>query len=85
MAPLLPLAVTILRGGQDKRKAMFHLCCHGILNSRGSKRRETAGCVFEKRRKTKSNDASLSPLFLAFFAAVFKIRQLNKGVLMASR
>lgn len=42
MALLLPFAVTISRGGQDKRKAMFHLCCLGISDSVGSKRIETA-------------------------------------------
>lgn len=86
MAPLLPLAVTIPRGGQDKRKAMFHLCCLGISNSKGSKRRETAGCYTGGRR---GNQVTLlfSHCFslLASFAAVFKIRHLNKSVLMASR
>lgn len=38
MALLLPFAVTVARGGQDKRKAMFHLCCLGISNSKGTKR-----------------------------------------------
>lgn len=84
MAPLLPLAVTIPRGGQDKRKAMFHLCCLGISNSKGSKRRETAGGYIGGRR---GNQVTLLFFFLllASFAAVFKIRHLNKSVLMASR
>lgn len=86
MAPLLPLAVTVPRGGQDKRKAMFHLCCLGISNSKGSKRRETAGCYIGGRRGNKVT-LSFSPYFslLASSAAVFKIRHLNKSVLMASR
>lgn len=50
MAPLLPLAVTIPRGGQNKRKVTFHLYCLGISNSKGSKRRETAGCFTGGRR-----------------------------------
>lgn len=83
MAPLLPLAVTIPRGGQDKREAMFHLCCLGISNSKGSKKRETAGCYIGGRRR---NQVML-PFFslYASFAAVFKIRHLNKNVLMTSR
>jgi len=84
MALLLPLAVTIPRGGQDKRKAMFHLCCLGISNSERSKRRETAGCFFSGKKR-KSSDVSLFLLFLASFAAVFKIRHINKSVLMAAR
>lgn len=82
MAPLLPLAVTIPRGGQDKRKAMFHLCCLGISNSKGSKRRETAGCYTEEGRE---NQVTLPFSLLTSFAAVFKKRHLNKSVLMASR
>lgn len=85
MAPLLPLAVKIPRGGQHKRKAMFHLCCLGISNSKGSKRRETACCYIGG---SKGNQVMPSfPLFSLFasFAAVFKIRHLNKSVLMASR
>lgn len=86
MAPLLPLAVTVPRGGQDKRKAMFHLCCLGISNSKGSKRRETAGCYTGGRRGNQVT-LPLSHCFslLASFAAVFKIRHLNKSVLMASK
>lgn len=84
MAPLLPLAVTIPRGGQDKRKAMFHLCCLGISNSKGSKRRETVGGYIGGRRGNQVTLLFFS-LFLASFAAVFKIRHLNKSVLMASR
>lgn len=45
MAPLLPLAVTIPGGGQDKRKAMFHLCCLGISNSKGRERGERQQAV----------------------------------------
>lgn len=86
MASLLPLAVTIPRGGQDKRKAMFHLCCLGISNSEGSKRRETAGCYIGGRRGNQVTlPFSLCFSLLASFAAVFKIRHLNKSVLMASR
>lgn len=84
MAPLLPLAVTIPRGGQDKRKAMFHLCCLGISNSKGSKRRET-GCYIGGGRGNQMMLSSSLFLFLSSFAAVFKIRHLNKSVLMASR
>lgn len=53
MALLLPFAVTISRGGQDKRKAMFHLCCLGISNSEGTKGIE-AVCYYNggKRRKS---------------------------------
>lgn len=84
MAPLLLLAVTIPRGGQDKRKAMFHLCCIGISNSKGSERRETAGCNTGGRA---GNGVTL-PFFLSSVslcsAAVFKIRHRNKSVLMAS-
>lgn len=85
MAPLLPLAVTIPRGGQDKRKAMFHLCCLGISNSKGSKRRETAYCYIGGRKKIKWCFLFLRFSLFASFAAVFKIRHLNKSVLMASR
>lgn len=77
MALLLPLAVTIPKRGQDKRKPMFHLRCLGISNSVGSKRRETAGCLFGGWER-KPSDASLFSLILASFAAVFKIRCLNK-------
>ena len=69
MAPLLPLAVTIPRGGQDKRKAMFHLCCLGISNSKGSKRRETAGCYIGGRGGNQVTlPFSLCFSLLAFFA-----------------
>lgn len=86
MAPLLPLAVTIPRGGQDKRKPMFHLCCLGISNSKGSKRRKTAGCYIGGGRGNQVTlPFSIRFSLLASFAAVFKIRHLNKSVLMASR
>lgn len=86
MAPLLPLAVTIPRGGQDKRKAMFHLRCLGISNSKGSKRREMAGCSTGGRRKgRRGNRFPFPPSASLCSAAVFKIKQRNKSVLMASR
>lgn len=86
MAPLLPLAVTIPRGGQDKRKAMFHLGCLGISNSKGSKRRETAGCYIGRRRGNQVTlPFSLSFILFASSAAVFEISRLNKSILMASR
>lgn len=84
MAPLLPLAVTIPRGGQDKRKAMFHLGCLGISNSKGSKRRETAYWNIGGRRGNQVMLPFLRFSLFASFAAVFKIRHLNKSVLMAS-
>lgn len=86
MALLLPFAVTISRGGQDKRKAMFHLCCLGISNSEGSKRIETA-CYYNGGRRGNLDVPPFPPLslYLPPFAAVFKISHYNKSALMVSR
>lgn len=64
---------------------MFHLCCLGISNSKGSKRRETAGGYTGGRRGNQVTlSFSLCFSICASFAAVFKIRHLNKRALMAS-
>lgn len=82
----LPFAVTVSRGGQDKSKAMFHLCCLAISNSEGSKRIETA-CYYSGGRPGTLDASLFSPvsLYLPPFAAVFKISHYNKSALMASR
>lgn len=75
-ALLLPSAVTISRGGQDKRKAMFHLCCRCYFKFRGD--REDGGSLLLRRRGEGGIlDASLfsrhfSLLGNFLFAVVFK-------------
>lgn len=72
MAPLLPLTVTVPRGGQDKRKAMFHLYCLGIFRFQGEQ--EEGGTEEETGRR-----------FLCASRSQQRIRHLNKCVLMAPR
>lgn len=74
-ALLLPFAVTISRGGQDKRKAMFHLCCLCYFKFRGD--REDGGSLLLQRRG--EEEILTLPFFPPFFftqnflfAVVFK-------------
>lgn len=78
MAPLLPLTVTVPRGGQDKRKAMFHLYCLGIFRFQGEQEERDAEEEI-RRRFLFSSDSRL------LCSCVFKIRHLNKRILMAPR
>lgn len=81
MALLLPFAVTISRGGQDKRKAMFHLCCLGISNSEGTKGIE-AVCYYNGGKRRNSWCFPLPTVFLysPFFAVGFKYGAVIKAL-----
>lgn len=78
--------------GETKSEAMFHLRRRGIFKiPRGAKEEGDAGLLHRRDPTDASSCLSLSLAALLFFlfasfcfAAVFKIRHLNKSILMAA-